>query len=439
MKIHLVGIGGIGMSALARYFKAKGWIVSGSDLTRSEMSDTLKKEGIKITIGHTKNAIPKGADLVVFNRAIPANNPEVVVARKKRIPTLPYAEALGMVTKTYVTIAITGSHGKSTTTALAGLTLMGAGLDPTILIGTKLKELDGKNLRIGKGPYLVLEADDFGSAFLAYSPVIAIVTNIDKEHLDHYGGLPQLKKAFLQFLSNTRPGGVLILNRDDKNLFSLRAQINTLAKKNHLRVSWYSLHDPTAKKIKKTMKIPGEHNVSNALAVHRLAQVLAIPEKKTLSALGSYEGAWRRMERRGEYQGAVVYDDYAHHPTEIKATLKGFREKFSHAKLVCVFQPHQAKRLAGLFPEFITAFDEADILMLLPLYKVPGRDEMVFKNRDSKALARAIQKRFPKKMVLYLNDPKNLKAIIAPLVPKGSVLVMMGAGDIVNHTSSLLS
>jgi UDP-N-acetylmuramate--alanine ligase len=452
--VHLIGIGGIGMSGLARYFAAlsKGWkmtskwTVSGSDASRSPMTDELIKEGIKVKIGHKKGNISPDTGLVIYNRAIPSNNPELVAVRKAKVRSMTYAKALGKITKNYQTIAITGSHGKSTTTALAGLALMQAGLDPTVLVGTKLRELKGKNIRVGKGLYLVLEADDFGGAFMEYSPAISIVTNIDKEHMDFYKTFGNVKKAFLKFLSNTRTGGSLILNKDNAPLFSLKKQIARIAKKNKVDVTWYSLKNPAAKKIKKIIKIPGQHNVSNALAVLELGKALKIPEKKILTAIGSYQGAWRRMEHKGVIkQNVNVYDDYAHHPTEIKATLQGFREKFPQSPLVCVFQPHQAQRLELLFKEFTGAFDEADIVVLLPLYKVLGRDEKL--PHDSAALAAALEKRSPKKWITYVEDKKNLKKTLddmffdMPVEPgkqsHSPVLIMMGAGDIVELTKQL--
>ena len=230
-KIHLIGIGGIGMSALARYFVAQKWAVSGSDLVRSQITDALKSEGIKVKIGHKKAYLPRDTDLVVYNRAVPRDNPELAAARALAIRTLPYAEVLGGITKTHTTIAITGSHGKSTTTALAGLALIKGRLDPTVMIGTNLKEFGGKNIRIGHSRHLVLEADDFGGAFTHYSPSVAIVTNIDREHLDFYKSFSNLKAAFLQFLKTTRPGGIFILNHDDKNLFSLKASVAAMAQK----------------------------------------------------------------------------------------------------------------------------------------------------------------------------------------------------------------
>ena len=438
-RIFLIGIGGIGMSALARLYQARGWQVAGSDAVRSELTDELKKEGIRVTIVH-KGKIPKSAEAVIYNRAIRKDNADLRAARAKHIPLIPYARALGTITKEYATIAITGSHGKSTTTAMAGLLLLKGGFDPTILIGTKLKELGGKNIRIGKDDYLVLEADDFGAAFTAYFPTVAIVTDIDREHLDFYKNFSNVKKAFLVFLSRVRPGGLMILNRDDAPLWGLRKNVATIARRNNITVVWYSRISAAGKKVKRVLSLPGNHNVSNASAVYELGRMFGIPEVKILAAIHAYHGAWRRMERRGTFRGAPVFDDYAHHPTEIAATLAGFREKFPGKKLVCVFQPHQAKRLALLFREFQSAFDCADETVILPLYRVAGRDAVI-PGRDAQALVRAVAKKQPRKRIVYLADPANLKEILlapddTPLSRK--VIIMMGAGDIVKLTDELL-
>jgi UDP-N-acetylmuramate--alanine ligase len=443
MKIHFIGIGGIGMSALARYFLAQKWAVSGSDMVETAITRTLRKEGVRVKIGHKKGNLPEGVDMVVRSAAVQAGNPELRAARhietRGLSRVLTYPEAVGEITKQYKTIAVAGAHGKSTTTALAALALVKGQLDPTVIIGTNLKEFGGRNFRSGKSDYFVLEADEFGNAFSHYSPALAIITNIDREHLDTYENLANIKKAFLDFINNIADGGTLIVNRDDDNLRSLESRIAAITKKKNIRVAWYSLQSAEARKIKKIIKIPGTHNVSNATAVYKLGKALGIPEKKILSAIGSYRGAWRRMEYRGKFRGALVYDDYAHHPTEIKATLKAFREKYPAKRILCVFQPHQAKRLAALFKEFTTAFGDADKTLILPIYKVAGRDERPSRF-DSAALARAIQKREPKKLLFFLAEPKHLKKAVLSLAAPLSdhVIVMMGAGSIVNLTDSLL-
>jgi UDP-N-acetylmuramate--alanine ligase len=444
--VHFVGIGGIGVSALARYFLSQNWAVSGSDAMKHTITDGLKKDAVNVKIGHKKGNVPLNTSIIIKSQAVPANNPEIVEAAKRGIKVLTYPEALGSITRQYKTIAIAGSHGKSTTTAIAALALIRGGLDPTVIIGNNLKEFGDQNFRIGKSDWLVIEADEYGRAFFNYSPSIAIVTNIDREHLDIYKNITDAKNAFVHFLANTVVGGALILNRDDKNLYSLKARITALAKKKKLHVVWYSLKDVSVAKIKKSIKIFGDHNLSNAESVYQLGKILKITEKNTLTAIDSYRGAWRRMEYRGTMESikALVYDDYAHHPTEIKATLRAIKKHFPKQPLICVFQPHQAKRLELLFKEFTGAFDDADITMLLPLYHVRGRDELC--PQTSESLAEAIRFRDPLKYVVYLENPKKLAVAIndfyrsSPFAKKGRspIVVMMGAGDIVNYTKTLL-
>ncbi len=447
MKIHFVGIGGIGMSALARHFLNGGHEISGSDAAASNITEALRGEGIKVFIGHRASNVPRRAALVVKSQAIPDHNPELTAARKRGVNIISYPEAVRDLTRQYRTIAVAGAHGKSTTTALSALTLIAGGFDPTVILGTNLKEFGskaggGRNYRAGKSRYLVLEADEFGRAFLRYSPFVAIITNIDREHLDVYKNLANVEAAFLKFLANTIPGGTLILNRDDHNLHSLEREIAAITGARDLRVIWYSLRELQTKKIKEALKIMGEHNLSNALAAYHLGKVFGIDEKTIVAALGAYRGAWRRMEYRGKWKSALIYDDYAHHPTEIKATLQAFKEHFTKKKLVCIFQPHQSRRLKTLFNEFAAAFETADETVLLPIYKVAGRDKKPEEVRrfDSLGLAKAAWKHSPRKFILYLAEPKHLKKTLAklpgPLSQK--VIVMMGAGDIVNLTDSLL-
>jgi UDP-N-acetylmuramate--alanine ligase len=465
---YFIGIGGIGMSALARYYKAQKMPVAGSDSQRSTITDELIKEGIRVKIGQkTAPKVFGGASrpsAVIYNRAIRPENPEFFAAQTAGIPLVPYAEALGAVTRAHDTIAITGSHGKSTTTALATVMLMRAGFDPTVLVGTKLADLGNRNMRIGKQKgnngrrWLVLEADDYQAAFLHYSPSIAIVTNIDREHMDFYKTFANVRRAFLRFLSRTREGGTLILNKDDAPLWSMHTTIAALARKRSLRVMWYSRRDGTAARVRRALVLPGPHNLSNALAVYALGIRLGIPQAKILSALGAYRGAWRRMEYRGTItisrnhgltakakpMRIKVFDDYAHHPSEIKATLAAFREKFPHTPLFVAFQPHQARRLAALFKEFQSAFDDVDAAWIAPIYQVAGRDEVAI--RDSAALVRAMQKRAPHKLFFYLEDLARLGAALGklcdtPLFEKDAqaILVMMGAGDIERSTGKILT
>jgi UDP-N-acetylmuramate--alanine ligase len=453
-KVHFIGIGGIGTSALARWFLAHNCEVSGSDAAVSEITSDLKSQGVKVFISHRPENLPKTANLAIFSAAVPLSNPEVQKAKKLGIPVKSYAEALGNLTKQYKTIAVSGAHGKSTTTALLSLVLIKAGIDPTVIIGTKLKEFNERNFRNGKSNWLVMEADEYHKSFLNHSPFAAIITNIDREHLDYYKNLAEIKNVFLKFIKNIQVGGILVVNKDNKNLFNLKNKIEKIAKNNNLELYWYSItldrrSQAQCNKIKKILKIPGEHNVSNALGVYCLAKALKIKDKALFGALGSYCGAWRRMEYRGNLKSQIsnlkisVYDDYAHHPTEIKAALSGFRQKYPKSKIICVFQPHQEKRLRALFKEFASAFNDADNLILLDIFKVKGRDESS-SGINSEKLAEAIQKRKHSPAVLYLKNPKNLKNKIKNILKAKSyklkaVVVMMGAGDIYKYTPFLLS
>ena len=431
-RVHLIGICGIGVSALAKWFKANGWRVSGSDAQLR---------------GHSASFLPKDTRLVVYSNAITQKNPELLKAKSLKIKTVSYPEALGELTKTYRAIAVAGSHGKSTTTALTSLILIKAGFDPTVIIGTKLKEFGGSNFRHGKGDFLVVEADEWKGAFWRYSPTFAIITNIDKEHLDFYKNFSNVKKSFLKFIKSIRYGGFLVINKNDTTLYSLRNAINKIAEKNELKILWSETKQQNVKKIKRVLQLPGKHNLSNALSAFTLAKATGIKEKIILGAIKKYKGAWRRMDYKGRFKikdlrfKIDVYDDYAHHPTEIKATLAAFREKFRSASrrtnIVCVFQPHQADRLKRLFKDFQTAFTGADHLILLPVYKVAGRD-----NLDKRYTSGTLAKKIPG--AIYLENPEKIRETVQKIIQSQQshdshyVIVMMGAGNIVKYTKLLI-
>jgi UDP-N-acetylmuramate--alanine ligase len=468
--VHFIGIGGIGTSALARWFLTQGYKVSGSDISASLITNQLKKEGVKIYKGHKAGNLSPSIRLIIHSVAVNKNNPEIEKAHELGIPVQTYAQALGDLTKKYKTIAVAGAHGKSTTTALLSLVLIKAGFDPTVIIGAKLKEFGNSNFRKGNGKYLILEADEYHQSFLNYSPIAAIITNIDREHLDYYKNLAKIKNVFLKFIENIRPNGILVLNKDDKNLSGLKNKIQKIAKNNNLELCWYSItldqrSQTQCNKLRNILNIPGKHNVSNALAVYTLAKALKTKDKDIFNAISRYQGAWRRMEHRGQLKTksyklkADVYDDYAHHPTEIKATLSALREKYPKSKItkiICVFQPHQAERLKRLFKEFIGAFDNTNALILLPIFLVRGRDK-VSHNISSEKLAKAIRKHIKQlktnnqklKTILYLPRPGKLRRILKNLIIRNSrhshkfadshyVIVMMGAGDIYKLTNKLI-
>ena len=446
--VYFIGIGGIGMSALARWFLAYKWSVTGSDIAESDVIQNLKNDGVGVKIGQKKANIPKNIGLFIYNQAIPPKNEELSEAKKRGVPVLSYAEAVGFLTRYYDTCAVAGAHGKSTTSSLLSLALLKGGVDPTVIVGTLLKELGNRNFRKGNGAYLALEADEFHSSFLNYAPQYAAITNIDREHLDWYENFRNVKRAFLEFIKNIRPGGYLVLNKDNLYLRSLEKKIGSIAKKNELTVVWYSLKDVAVKKIRRAMAhIPGEHMVSNAYAAFLLARRLGVKEKVILSAFRAYRGVWRRMEYKGqiEVQNSKskskidIYDDYGHHPTEIKATLEGFRELYSERdgwKITIIFQPHLYSRTKLLLNDFAKSFNGADEVLILPIYYAREEDDGTI---SSEILADEINKNTNNAKAFSSFDAleKYLEAESSSMNNK-SVVVTMGAGEAVKIGDFLL-
>jgi len=424
MKIHFVGIGGIGVSALAKYYIETGHKVSGSDLVSSEITDALKKSGAKIIIGkHKAQNLSKNAELVVYSPAVHKDNPELKTAKKLGIECQTYPQALGELTKNYFTIAVSGTHGKSTTTSMIGLLLVKAGLDPTVIVGTKLKEFNNSNCRVGKSKYLVIEADEWQASFWNYWPQIIVLTNIEKEHMDFFRNMSHVFRVYLKYLNHLPADGVLVANKDDKNVFRLSKKIKN--------AKYYSIKQKESDSLRRILKIPGEHNVSNALAVLTIARILEIPDKTAIKALGEYKGSWRRFDERkvkiGKYNINVILD-YGHHPTEIRLTLKAAREKYPKKRIWCVFQAHQYQRTYYLWDDFVKTFQNAPIdkLILTDIYDVAGRENKRIKSKiNAKKLVEAIKKNqaiyLPKNKIL-VHLRKNLK--------RGDVVIVMGAGDL---------
>ncbi|MBZ9572096.1 UDP-N-acetylmuramate--L-alanine ligase [Patescibacteria group bacterium] len=437
MKIHFIGIGGIGVSALSQYYLKKGWEVSGSDLVSSEITEILKNKGAKIFIGkhHAKN-LSRGINLVIYTPAVQSDNPEFKEAKKRKIKLQSYPQALGELTKKYQTIAISGSHGKSTTCTMIALILIRAGLDPTVILGTKLREFGSSrvgtvgNFRFGKSKYLVIEADEWQASFLNYWPKIIVLTNIEREHLDYYKNLNHILKTYKKYILHLPKDGVLIANKDDPNttklllLKSMRSTFSTIVG----NVLHYSLRQNEAKKIKRILKIPGKHNISNALAALAVARVLKIPDKITFLALSEYEGSWRRFEII-KTKPFTLISDYAHHPTNVRVTLKAAREKFKRKKIWVVFQPHQYQRTYYLFDDFVKVLKAAPIdkLIITDIYDVAGREKKKIKGQvSSKKLVKAINK----KWAICLPSIEKAANYLKKHLKGGEVVIVMGAGDI---------
>lgn len=423
MHTHFIGIGGIGVSALARHLHAQGHTVSGTDLTHSELIASLAAEGVAITLGaHKKSSVPKSAERVIFTAAIKDDNPELREAATRGIPRISYAEAVGALTREHKTITVSGSHGKSTTTALVALALLEGYADPTVIVGTTLAEFGGSNYHCGRSPYFVLEADEWNKSFLNYSPHIAVITNIDAEHLDTYGTTKEVERTFREYVKKVPADGAIVANADDPGV---RRVLKNLKR----RIVWYSLSDSEARIIRRILHIPGSHNVSNALAALKCARLIGVLDAPALRAIANFRGTWRRFEFTGMRHGAFVYSDYGHHPSEIVATLKAARERFPFRRVWCAYQPHQYQRLVHHWDDFAQSFDNADRVLLLPVYAVAGREEKAISRKvNSAILTKELSLRG--KHAHYAPSFADALYYLNSEVRKGDVVLIMGAGSI---------
>lgn len=438
LHVHFVGIGGIGMSGIARLLVEMGWRVSGSDLTDSFKTTTLAALGIDVHIGHqAQNAT--GADLVVFSSAVPPENCEVVFARQEGIPVIARAEMLGRLMEDKYGIAVAGSHGKTTTTSMIALLLERLGCDPSVVVGGETMDIGG-NCKLGKGPYLVVEADESDGSFLRLSPSLAVVTNIDADHLDHYADLEAIRAAFLEFMKKIDPSGLVVICADDHGLTELAKEIGCKQVSYGLEqaAAWQATglqfhpygsesvvhrrHEPIGCL---ELQVPGKHNIANALAALAVADELGLPIDAALIALSQFRGVHRRFEVVGESHGVLVIDDYAHHPTEIRATLAAARHL--NRRVIVVFQPHRYTRLARLLEDFATCFQGSDELIVTDVY---GAGEKAIPGITGEVLTAAIRDRGCPPQVEYVPDKRDIPEVLERTVVNGDVVLTMGAGDI---------
>ncbi len=400
--IHFVGIGGIGMSGIAALLLNLGYTVSGSDLKLSPITENLKRLGAKIYKGHSAEQI-QGADVIVTSTAISRENPEVAAARDKKLPIIPRAEMLAELMRIKYSIAVSGAHGKTSTTSMVAQILNTAGLDPTVVVGGLLKGLDTNALH-GKGDFIVAEADESDGSFLKYAPAIAVVTNIDREHLDYYSGIDDIKEKFVQFINSVPFYGLAILCLDNEHIqdilpqirvrfttFGFSAQADLQAKDIVFKGSqghFLVVHkgEPLGSV---QLNLSGRHNISNALAGIAAGLELKIPFETIKAALEEIQGVARRMEIKGDKKGVLVMDDYGHHPTEIVTTLEAVRNGWSDRRLIVIFQPHRYTRTRALFDEFVKAFYQSDILIILPIY---AASEKPIEGVDAASLCEGIRK-----------------------------------------------
>jgi UDP-N-acetylmuramate--alanine ligase len=451
-RVHFVGIGGVGMSGIAEVLCNLGYSVSGSDKADNATTRRLAGLGARIDRGHDAMNVAE-ADVLVVSSAIMPDNPELVAARARRIPVVPRAEMLGELMRFRRGIAVAGTHGKTTTTSLTASVLAEAGLDPTFVIGGQLIAA-GANARLGTGEYLVAEADESDGSFLLLSPVIAIVTNIDADHLENYGGdFERVKKAFADFLHRLPFYGVAALCVDDAEVASLALEtsrrvltygIDSAAdvRASNLRqragATEFALHLPGAGPVVPvTLNLPGRHNVLNALAACAVGWQLGVPPEAMQRALAKFEGVGRRFQVRGELeleQGhALLVDDYGHHPRELAAVFEAARAGWPERRLVVAFQPHRYSRTRDLLDDFANVLAEADVLVLTEVYPA---GEAPIANADGRALARAVRARGKVDPVL-VEHPRDLHGALPPLMRDGDLLLLLGAGDIGAAASDL--
>lgn len=440
-RIHFVGIGGIGMSGIAELLANLGYDVSGSDVKASDITERLAGLGVSMHVGHAAAHV-ETADVVVISSAIGEANPEVVAARARGIPVIPRAEMLAELMRLQRGIAIAGAHGKTTTTAMVALVLERAGLDPTAVIGGRLSAF-GSNARLGRGAYMVAEADESDRSFLKLSPAIAVITNLDREHMETYGSFEEIRRAFAEFANKVPFDGLVVACGDDA---AVRAMLPSIARP----VVTYALDHPadvTATDIvlkpfasscrvwlrqpqhrtlagALTLAVPGRHNVANALAAVAVGLELQIPFDRIAAALAEFQGAERRFERLGEARGVLVIDDYGHHPTEIAAVIAAARTL--QRRLVVVFQPHRYTRTAQLLDEFGPALAAADEIVLTGIYSA---GEKPLPGATLEALTAAVRRAAagPVHVVPSIDD---LPARVAAIARAGDVVVTLGAGSI---------
>ncbi|MBW2139596.1 MAG: UDP-N-acetylmuramate--L-alanine ligase [Deltaproteobacteria bacterium] len=437
--IHFVGIGGIGMSGIAEVLINLGHKVSGSDLRESETTRNLIALKALISYEHRSENVA-GADVVVVSSAVSQSNPEVEAARREFIPVIPRAEMLAELMRLKYAVAVAGSHGKTTTTSLVGTIFGAAELDPTLVIGGKLGSI-GSNARLGSGDFLVAEADESDGSFLLLSPTIAVVTNIDLEHLDYYRDLEHLKETFLAFVNRVPFYGSAVLCLDDSNVqsliprlkkryltygFSTQADVQAVDLTAHGHKSRYNLVYKGERLGQINLDLPGRHNVLNSLAAAGVALDLDVPFdaiKKGMDQIGIIH---RRFEIKGEASGVVVIDDYGHHPTEIRTTLAALKECYPDRRAVVVFQPHRYSRTKALFEEFTTAFNQADRMFLTDIY---AASEKPIEGITGQALFESIRAHGYREAFFEPDINKLAEAVVSSL-DKGDVVMTLGAGSI---------
>ncbi len=415
-KVHCIGIGGIGVSAIARYFLSLGAVVTGTDVADSDLIEQLKKEGINIVIGHSSDYVRDSVDLVVYSPAVPKENPERIQAAKRDIVQMSYPEVLGEISKTRPTIAVTGMHGKSTTTAMLGVLFETAGLDPLVIVGTQVPQFEKENIRLSQSadaPFIV-EACEYRGHMNYLSPQMVVITNIEEEHLDFYRDIHHIIETFQEFVDRVPAEGTIVRLERDAILHPLMSAADELQ------------CDPSVLDIAGvSVPVPGEHNRENAALAYCAARMWGVKDDMLKAGLEAYSGIWRRFEVVGSYDDTTVISDYGHHPTEIRSTLQAARDAYPDKKLLLVFQPHQYDRTKKLFDDFIDELQKWDGVVVVDVYDVAGREEL--KSVGSPNIVAALQ---DLTRVWFGGSVEDSQSVVERLASDFDVVVVMGAGTV---------
>ena len=449
--IHFIGIGGIGMSGIAEVMHQLGYSVQGSDVADSYVVEKLRKIGIPVAIGHSADNLGDAA-VVVCSTAIRGDNPEIVAAAERRLPRVRRAEMLAELMRMQKTVAVAGTHGKTTTTSMIAALLDAGGIDPTVINGGIINRY-GSNARLGKSDWWVIEADESDGSFLRLDGTIAVVTNIDPEHLDHYGDFDAVKRAFCEFIENVPFYGLAVMCIDHPDVQSVLSRIRD---RRIVTYGFSALADVRADNVRAEaggsrfdllvlgkegerrtvsgvlIPIPGRHNVQNALAAIAVALEMGIDDETIVRGFEKFEGVKRRFTRVGEVDGAIVIDDYAHHPTEIRAVLSAAREA-ADGRVIALVQPHRFTRLRDLMDEFQNAFNDADVVFVAPVY--PAGEEPI-EGVDSAALAEGLRAH-GHRLARPVADLQEACALLRDLAAEGDMIICMGAGDITKWAAAL--
>ncbi len=445
--VHFVGIGGVGMSGLAEILLALDFRVSGSDMKESATTQRLKEHGAVVWEGHDGKRLER-ADVVVYSSAVTQDNPELVAARERRIPIIPRAEMLAELMRMQTSIAVAGMHGKTTTTSMIASIFYAAELDPTVVIGGKLDSLGGSGAKLGHGDLLVAEADESDRSFLKLHPTIALITNLDLEHMDCYSSMEEIQETFLEFINHLPFYGYAVVCLDDPEVQKIIPLIEkrfiTYGTSSQATIhghkpefidgaSVFTVHKEDELLGEIRLPMPGIHNVLDALAAVTIADIFEIPFEVTQSALNTFPGVQRRFTLRGTAGGVPVYDDYGHHPTEIKAVLEAARDVIS-GRLAVLFQPHRFTRTQALFEEFLTAFMDSDLLYVMDIYPA---SEKPIEGVTSEALCEGIKSRGHKK-VTYVPNRDAIPSVISNELEPGDAVITLGAGNVTNMGPMIL-